>query len=211
MSGILILAAGGHAKVVADILLASGYSVAGYLDDDSSLWGQTRLGIPILGAMAAFDSYAPDGLVIGVGDNAARREITDRLGLVASDLLINAIHPAAVVARSVTLGRGVVIAAGAIVNPDTIIADGAIVNTGASVDHDCVVGAYAHVAPGARLAGGVRVGVGALVGIGSVAIPGASIGSWSTIGAGAAVVTDIPDACTAVGVPARVIEEMPRK
>jgi len=203
---ILILGAGGHAKVVADILLARGMAVTGYLDDDERQWGQSRLGIPVLGAMGSFPDYEPSGLVIGVGDNRARQSILHRLKLDGSDLLMNAIHPRATVSPHVELGRGVVIAAGAIINPGASVGDLVVVNTGASIDHDCVVDDLAHIAPGARLAGGVRVGLGTLVGIGAVAIPSISIGSWATIGAGAAVVADIPDGSTAVGVPAKVIK-----
>ncbi len=79
-------------------------------------------------------------------------------------------------------------------------------NTNAAVDHDCLIGDYAHVGPGVSLAGNVTVGEGAFLGIGSVAIMGSTIGRWSTVGAGAAVVHDIPDNVTAVGLPARIIK-----
>lgn len=207
MSDILILGAGGHAKVIADILRARGVPVMGFLDDEPSLWGQTRLGIPILGAMSSFADHHPGGLVVGIGDNGTRQSLARRFDLADSGLLVNAIHPTATVSPNVTLGRGVVIAAGAIVNVGTAIGDLVVINTGASIDHDCVIDECAHLAPGTRLAGGVRVGAGSLVGIGAVAIPNVSIGSWAVIGAGAAVVDTIPDNCTAVGVPASVIKQ----
>lgn len=203
MSGVIVIGAGGHAKVVADILLQHGVTVTGYLDDNPTTWAETPLGLPVLGATGDFQRYSPEGLVMGIGSNKTRREVVERLGEAAERLWCNAVHPRATLAPSVRLGRGVVIAAGAVINPDTVILDHAIVNTSASVDHDCMVGRFAHLAPGTRLAGGVTVGEGALLGVGSLYIPNLTIGAWAVVGAGAAVVRDVPAGVTARGVPAR--------
>lgn len=203
MSGILIIGAGGHGKVVADILLRLSMPVLGFLDDDPATWGTLRLDLSVLGAIDTFSDYFPEGLVMGIGSNTMRREIVRRLGSLAHELWLPAIHPEAVIAPSVSVGRGTVVAAGAVVNPDTYLGDHVIINTGATVDHDCHIGDFVHIAPGAHIAGGVHVGEGALLGIGSVAIPGATIGEWATVGAGAVVLEDIPDHVVAIGVPAR--------
>jgi sugar O-acyltransferase (sialic acid O-acetyltransferase NeuD family) len=202
MSGILIIGAGGHGKVVADILLCSGIKVLGFLDDDPATWQDTRLGLPVLGAIEDYQRFAPDGLTMGIGSNAARRQIVIRLSG-AESLWRNAIHPKAIVSPFARLGKGIVVAAGSVVNPDAVIGDNTILNTGATVDHDCVIGDYAHIAPGAHLSGGVRVGEGTLIGIGAAIAPGCSIGEWSVVGAGAVVVQDVPARVTAKGVPAR--------
>jgi sugar O-acyltransferase (sialic acid O-acetyltransferase NeuD family) len=203
MSGLLIVGAGGHAKVVADILLSQGANIIGFLDDDPSTWGGTRLGLPVLGGIDSYAGYSPDGLVMGVGSNMARKQVVERLGGEAGGLWRNAIHPKATVANSVRLGVGIVVAARAVVNPDSVLGDHVIINTGAIVDHDCTIGTYAHIAPGARLAGGVRVGEGTLIGIGASVIPLRALGGWAIVGAGAVVIDDIPDGVTAKGVPAR--------
>lgn len=203
MSGILIIGAGGHGKVVADILLRQSIAVLGFLDDDPAMWGTFRLGLPVLGAINTFSDYSPEGLVIGIGSNVMRREIVRRLGSLAYDLWQPAVHPEAVIAPSASIGRGTVIAAGAVVNPDTCLGDHVIINTGATVDHDCYIGDFVHIAPGAHMAGSVRISEGALLGIGSVAIPGSAIGEWATVGAGAVVLGNIPGHAIAVGVPAR--------
>jgi sugar O-acyltransferase (sialic acid O-acetyltransferase NeuD family) len=202
MSSILIIGAGGHGKVVADILLSGGSQVLGFLDDDPATWYTLRLGLPVLGPIDDYVRFAPDGLALGIGSNAARQQIIARMPE-AESLWRNAIHQSAIISPSAQIGRAVVIAAGAIVNPDAVIGDYAIVNTGATVDHDCVIGDYAHIAPGAHLSGGVRVGRGALVGVGAAVAPGCSIGNRSVVGAGAAVVRNVPDGVTAKGVPAR--------
>jgi sugar O-acyltransferase (sialic acid O-acetyltransferase NeuD family) len=203
VSGVLILGAGGHGKVIADILLAQGTEVLGFLDDTPAAQGTTRLGLPVLGPIDSLLDYHPSGLILGIGENRARKMIAERLGSAVQNLWCNAIHPRATISPFVHLGRGVVIAAHVAINPDTILGDHVIINTGATVDHDCRIGDYAHIAPGSHLAGTVTIGAGTLVGVGTAIIPGRSVGAWSVIGAGSVVVRDIGDGVTAKGVPAR--------
>jgi sugar O-acyltransferase (sialic acid O-acetyltransferase NeuD family) len=204
MNGVLILGAGGHAKVVADILLCQGTPVMGFLDDDPATWGALRLGLPVLGGIATYRVHLPGGLILGIGDIAARNALVERLGRDACDRWCNAIHPHATVAASVRVGHGVAVVARAVVNPDAILGDHSIVNTGATVDHDCTIGEHAHIGPGAHLGGSVRVGRGALIGIGASVTPGLTIGDGAVVGAGAVVVADVPPYVTVKGVPARL-------
>lgn len=196
---ILIIGAGGHAKVVADILQLQNIPVLGYLDDNPARWGTQVLGKPILASLDRYHEFDVEGMVIAVGDNHARKKIADQL----KAHWANAIHPRATVAPSAQLGKGVVIAAHAVVNPDAQIGDHVIINTGATVDHDCIIGDYAHIAPGVHLAGRVTVHAGALVGVGTAIIPQRIIGAWSVVGAGSVVIRDVPDNATVKGVPAR--------
>ena len=106
--------------------------------------------------------------------------------------LINAVHPAASVSASATLGRNVVIAARAVVCAEARVEDLAIINTAAVVDHECVIGRAAHVCPGAILAGRVHVGAGAFIGIGANVIQCLNVGANAIVGAGAVVLRDVP-------------------
>jgi sugar O-acyltransferase (sialic acid O-acetyltransferase NeuD family) len=201
MRAILVVGAGGHGKVVADILVRQGKTVAGFVDDDGNIRGQTRLDLPILGIISDHGHDDRYLLAPAIGANAARKTVAERIGS-AADRWVSAIHPSATISGSVSLGRGVVIAAGAVINPDAVIGDFTIINTGATVDHDCEIGPFCHIAPGVNLAGGVCVGEGTLIGVGANVIPYRSIGKWVVIGAGAAVTMDVPDYVAAVGVPA---------
>lgn len=205
---ILILGAGGHGKVVLDILRAAKeHNPVGFIDADRSLTGTTVNDLPVLGAPNVLSKLRGKarGAIVAIGDNHTRRSYAAMVrehGLEPA----NAIHPSAVVSPSARVGRNVVICAGAVVCVDATIADSVIVNTSGVVDHECEVGEAVHVCPGALLAGRVRVGAEALIGMGAKVIQCLSIGEGATIGAGAVVIEDIPAGATAVGVPARVIK-----
>lgn len=201
---VIIIGAGGHAKVAADIFRLVGSPVLGYLDDDPAKIGVNLLGYPVLGALQTASAYPDAAFIIGIGANQTRYMLAQRL--TASGVRwASAVHPRAVIAESVTVGAGVLIAAQGAINPDTTIGDHVIINTGATVDHDCSIGDYVHVAPGTHLAGGVKVGAGTLIGVGSVITPYVTIGSGVVIGAGSVITKDIPDHVTVVGVPGRTI------
>jgi len=202
--GVLILGAGGHGKVVADILQCQGIRVRGFLDDDPALWGTRQSGLSVFGPIDTYTQHGPGDLIVGVGSIAVRQEIVRRLGWRAHARWCNAIHPRAIIAASARLGPGTMVAAGAVVNSDVVLGEHVIVNTGATVDHDCVIGDFAHIAPGVHLAGGVRIGRETLIGIGVTVIPQRCVGDVTVVGAGSVVIEDIPDGVTAAGVPARI-------
>lgn len=196
---LLIIGAGGHAKVVASAAVEFGWEIAGIVDESGEC--TELMGLPVL---RSTDGIEADGFVVAIGDNKLRAE---RFAHYLSAGLTPAavFHPDAIIDASATIGAGTVVFAGVVVNAEANIGENVILNTGCTVDHDCVIGAHAHIGPGASLCGGVRIGEGTLVGVGSCAIPRSSIGSWSIVGAGSAVISDIGDGVVAAGSPARVL------
>lgn len=198
---VVIVGAGGHAKVVAATVEAAGGQVIQILDDDSSRWGASILGHVVRGPVTREMVPADAVVVLAIGSNEARRALAERLPVTFGRV----IHPTAVVHPSVTIGEGTVVFAGAVIQPDTIIGRHSIINTSSSIDHDGAIGSFVHIAPGAHLAGMVTVGDGALVGVGSSVIPRMTIGAWSTVGAGSAVVRAVADGAVVAGCPARIL------
>ncbi len=208
----VIIGAGGHGKVVLDILRAAGmYRPMGFIDADPSLAGCSVGGLPVLGPANQLSKLRQQKVkraIVAIGDNAVRRSYATRL-LEDGFELINAIHPTAVVSTSATVGRNVVIAAGAVVCTEVKLADSVIINTSAVVDHECEIGEAVHVAPMAALAGRVRVEAEAFIGMGARIIQCLTIGQRAVIGAGAVVLVDVAAGATVVGVPARVVKIVP--
>ena len=207
---VLIVGAGGHAQVVADILLRmqeAGDDIVplGYLDDNPALVGQRPLDLPVLGPTADVATLPHDALVIAIGDNRTRQRLFAALRE-RGERFLAAQHPSAIVAPGVEIGPGSVVCAGVVVNTGSAIGANAILNTSCSVDHHNRVGAHAHIAPGVHLGGEVTVGEGAFLGIGTSVIPRRQIGAWAVVGAGSVVTKDIPPFSAAVGVPARIID-----
>lgn len=204
--GVWIIGAGGHAKVVIATLQAAKITPRGIFDDDPVHKGRSLFGVPILGPLPSVSSFAPEDrqVVIAIGANGSRKKIAEKnTGL----NWMSVIHPAAIVHNSASIGAGTVIFAGCVIQPDTKIGSHVILNTGAQVDHDGRVGDYCHIAPGCALAGNVTLGEGTFIGVGASIGPGWHVGAWTTIGAGATVTCDIPPGVTAVGVPARALDQ----
>jgi len=203
---LLVVGAGGHAKVVIDAAEAAGHTIAGVVGTSSD--APEILGHPVV---RSAEGVTADGFMIAIGDNATRaRYFAEYAAAGLAPAIV--VHPSVIVGTDVELGGGTFVAAGVIINTGARVGADTILNTGCTVDHDCVIGEHSHIGPQAALCGGVTLGEGVLLGVGSCASPSSSVGAWSVVGAGAAIVGELPGRAVCVGVPARVvrpIEEPP--
>jgi sugar O-acyltransferase (sialic acid O-acetyltransferase NeuD family) len=204
---ILVIGAGGHARVLADCLCRLALPVMGFLDTDSTLHGRRIAGFPVIGDDDILRDHLPASvtLVNGVGSvdiPLRRRAVFERLA--ATGYAFRAVvDAAAFVAGEVALGDGAQIMAGALVQTGARIGANVIVNTGAIVEHDCEIEDHCHIATGARLSGSVHVGAGCHIGAGATVIQGVRIGAGALIAAGAVVVRDVQPGQRVRGVPAQ--------
>ncbi len=210
MTALLILGAGGHARVLAETAHLTGrFSRIAFLDDahqdcSDSL---TLLEWPVLGplSLASQPEIAQEfsAALVGIGNCSTRMLWLEQLTSLGYESL-SLIHPRAFISRSAHIGPGTVVFAQVAVQAQAHIGTGVILNTGCIVDHDVEIEDGVHICPGAHLAGGVHVGKRSWIGIGASVIQQVRIGTDVTVGAGAAVIQDLPDGVTAVGVPARI-------
>ena len=183
------------------------WEVLGYVDI-SDACGDVSVGghvYPYLGDdQFLLDRTEDTNVVISVGNSLVRKKIAERLmgnphikfpNLILSDTRICA---------DVKMGQGNVISMDCRISTNVCMGDFVFLNIGAVVCHDGRVGDYVTLSPDVRLAGAVTVGNESELGMGTRVIQGISIGSKVITGAGSVVVRDLPDDCTAIGVPAKV-------
>ena len=213
-SKVVIIGAGGHARVLLAALAAQGLRPQGCiaLTSPASPWPSE---VVYLGSDAVLDTLDPRDTTIvnGVGSvasSAARRRIFEDAKQKGFGVL-TVIHPSAYVAPDVVLGDGAQIMAAAVVQTGCTVGSNTLINTGAVLDHDCHVGAHCHIATGAALSGGVRLDDSVHVGTGAAIIQGVQLGSGSIVAAGAAIVDDVAAGAKVGGVPARPIAIQPER
>lgn len=193
---VVIIGAGGHARVVIDTLRRLQRSIHGVLDPALAP-GTLAHGALVLGdddwlSGAHIEDFE---LVNGLGLLPSRPSLRMQSFVRAKAMgfgFASVVHPGAIFADEVWIEEGAQIMAGAVLQPGVTVGPNALVNTRVTLDHDCLVGAHAHIGPGAVLCGEVKVGVRAFVGAGAVIIQGVSIGAGAQIAAGATVTRDIP-------------------
>ena len=206
---VIILAAGGHGRVLLDALRRiGGHDVRGFSDAKRDLRQRQIGGLPVIcNDIELLDRFGPNDvdLVNGIGmlkPGGSRAEVFERFRELGYRFL-SVVHPNACVGDDVQLGEGVQILAGAVIQTGARIGDNVLINSAAVVEHDCIVSAHVHLATRAVLCGAVQVGARTHVGAGSTVIQGMQIGMDVMLGAGSVVTTPLRDGAKAFGVPAR--------
>lgn len=207
----IIIGAGGHGKVIADILsLDNNIECIGFIDDNKDKQGKKIIyGLRVIGKLSQIEEKVPKEIkcICAIGHNYFRRKIFNKLTDKGYDF-INAIHPTAYISKDAKLGKGISICGHAFVGPGSILGNNIIVNTSASIDHDNIIKNHAQITPGVHLGGDVTIGENVMIGLGANVIQKINIGEYSLIGAGAVVVKDIPPKSLCVGIPAKQIKEL---
>jgi sugar O-acyltransferase (sialic acid O-acetyltransferase NeuD family) len=188
---LVLIGAGGHAKVVLALARALGREVVGVCDPVLAREGASKWrDVPVLGDDDALASLSPQDIELanGIGQLPRGPHIRKRLHELHTGRGFRfpaLIHPSAIVDPSVAVEAGAQIMAGAVLQADVVVGESSIVNTGAQLDHDCVIGRHAHIAPGVVLCGGVTVRNLAFLGAACIVLPQLVIGERCMIAAGA--------------------------
>lgn len=197
---LVIIGAGGHGRVCAEIAELCGYKEILFLDDnDSSVVKVSGKTSDISRFTEGYDFF------VGIGNNNVRSRLSDYVQK-NGGIFARLIHPAAVISKNAHIEDGVAIMGGVVINTGAVIKKGAVINTCASVDHDCTVGEFAHISVGSHLAGTVKIGELSFIGAGATVINNINICENCVIGAGAVVTSDIDESGVYVGVPARILK-----
>ena len=204
---VVIIGAGGHAKVIADIIKKSGDTIVGFLDDNKKIGEHIILNYKVIGNLAdriSISKSNPDyEFIIAIGDNKKIKEISQLFKL----KFYTAIHPSAQIGLSVEIQEGTTIMANTCINPLAKIGKHCIINTGSIIEHDNVVEDFVHISPNVTLCGTVKVGALTHIGAGVTVKNNIDICGNCIIGAGAVVVKNIEEEGIYVGVPAERMEK----
>lgn len=202
---VVIIGAGGHGKVIADIIEKSGDNVVGFLDDNIEIGQKIIANYTVLGKIAECKNMQSENkslyFIIAIGDNHIRKEIYKKYEL----NYYTAIHPSSNIGFDVIIKEGTVVMANTCINSNTIIGKNCIINTGAIIEHDNHIESYVHVSPNATLCGTVKIGAFTHIGAGTVIKNNIEITDDCVIGAGAVVVKNVEEKGIYVGVPAKLI------
>lgn len=206
---VVIIGAGGHSKVIADVIIKSQDVVLGFLDDnipiDTVIIKENNLKVlgKIENLLKIQEQNTDIEFVIGIGNNKVRKTIAEKYPNLN---YYTAIHPSSKIALDVEIGDGTVIMANTCINTSTNIGKHCIINTGAIIEHNNNIKDYVHISPNATLCGTVNVGELTHIGAGATIKNNTNICNNCIIGCGAVVIKDIEKEGTYVGVPAKKIK-----
>jgi len=206
INNLAIVGSGGFAKEVEWLVkrinqVRKSWNILGFIDktegaqeiigDDSFILGsQERLAV-----------------AIGIGNAGIREALYTSYCQNPNIWFPNLIDPASIVSREICMGIGNIICANSVFTVNINLGNFNIINLSSTIGHDVQIGNYNTVNPGTNISGNVTIGNRTELGTGVKVIQGKNIGNDAIIGAGSVVISDVPEQCTMVGVPAKVIKQ----
>ncbi len=212
MKKIYIVGAGGFGREVAWLierinLVTPQWSLQGFLDDDVLKHGTKEGKYTVLGGCDYLDQETEDAWVVcAIGRACVREKVVEKISCYKHIKFATLIDPSVLFSDSVVIGEGSIICAGTILTVDIRVGKYVIINLDCTVGHDTVIADYVTICPSVNVSGYATVEQGAELGTGVQVIQGRRIGKGTILGAGAVVVRDLPEKCTAVGVPAKPVK-----
>ncbi len=210
---IVVIGAGGHAKVVISTLQACGSAILGFTNTSSEI--SSILGVPFIGSDQKIEEYNPKEILLAIGigsikSNNNRKRIFELWKNKNYSFAI-IIHPSAIIDNNSEISEGAQILMGTTIQTGVKIKENCIINTKSSIDHDSIIHSHSHISPGATICGNVIIGTSCHIGASATIIQNIQIGEQSTIGAGAVVIKHAEKNGILAGVPAKYISNIFRE
>lgn len=212
MKDLIIVGASGFGREVAWLVerintVEPTWNLIGFLDDNESIQGTLINGYRVIGNTNEVNNYPDACFSCAVGSSRQREKIVEKMKGINPDILFGTlIDPSVILSDFVTVGEGTIVCAHSIVTVNISIGNHVIINLNCTIGHDAIIQDFATLYPGVNVSGATNIGHAAELGTGMQIIQGKRIGDYSIVGAGAVVVDDIPDKCTAVGNPTKPIK-----
>lgn len=212
MKDLIIFGASGFGREVAWVVERINknnptWNLLGFIDDDDSIQDSSINGYKVLGKTEVAKEYPDVFFVCAVGASMIREKIIKNLKSVNPNIkFATLIDPSVELSDFVTIGEGTIICAHTIITVNINIGKHVIINLDCTIGHDAILNDYVTLYPSVNVSGITNIGYAVELGTGMQIIQGKSIGNYSIVGAGAVVVNDLPEKCTAVGCPAKAIK-----
>jgi sugar O-acyltransferase (sialic acid O-acetyltransferase NeuD family) len=212
MKDLIIIGASGFGREVAWLVerinkTEPTWNLIGFMDDDESIKGKEINGYKVLGKTTDVAAYPDTYFVCAVGASRTRENIIYKVKEVNPAIKFGTvIDPSVEKSELLTVGEGTIICAHTIITVNISIGNHVIVNLDCTIGHDAILNDFVTLYPSVNVSGNTSIGHAVELGTGMQIIQGKTIGEYSIVGAGAVVVKDIPEKCTAVGSPAKPIK-----
>ena len=220
MENIIVVGSSGQGKVLIDAIEninkdstenQGKYYIVGLIDDfrreGEKIWDYQILG-KIEDLPRLIQEYSARSIVIGIGDNFARRNISDKIKeLCPTAVFPPIVHPGAIIGRAVSIGEGTFISAGVVLSHSATIGKFCMLNIKAVVGHDSVMEDFSSIAALSVFGAYGRLGFGSAISMGVTILARTNIGEHTVVGVGSIVTKDIPPYVVSYGAPAKAIRD----
>lgn len=210
---VVLLGAGGGTGEVISLIRhsqsqgACTWDLVGILDDDESLRGQTRYGLPVLGTLDHARELPDVRFLSGIANShtpSIRLRVAARMAFDESRWM-TFISPLAFIADTGRVGVGSIVYPGAVVSSDASVGRHCVVYYQSIVHHHSTVDDGCCIAAAVSIAGFTHVGKGCYLGMGAKVKDRITIGDGALVGVGSVVIANVPPGQKVAGVPARAI------
>jgi sugar O-acyltransferase (sialic acid O-acetyltransferase NeuD family) len=207
---VIIFGANYLGRAAKEIFDRNGNVVYGFLDDNKSLHGTEVDNVSVLG------STDDDGFLkligkkcdafIAIDDNKLRKHVVKMLNDDRHMQPVNAIHPTAGIAASVSMGHGNFCDAGMQAGAGAVIGNHCIINANAVLGAETKTGHFVQIGAASIINPGAVIEDEAFIGSGVVVVSGITIGKGARVGAGSVVISAVKAGETVFGNPAAKIK-----
>src|SRR5690625_603960 len=145
MAKLILIGAGGHSKVIRDIISEMN-NIELYALLDDSFKGIYEIDGVIQSNTNFIETIDRDEYVycIAIGNNVIRKTLFEKFQIPV-ERYAKLIHPSAIVSHSAKIGYGTVVMPNVVVNADSVIGNHCILNTGSVVEHDNKLEDFTHI------------------------------------------------------------------
>lgn len=205
---IFIIGAGTYGEAMYELAEHTGYTIAGFFDEDERKIGQSVMDSLVVGKFSTLPTKYMKGrkFIVAIGDNEIRTNLMEFINSHGGDTP-TLIHSSAIISPTAQIGKGVYIQANATIWTKVVIGDYCIISPGVVIAHHTKVCNGCLISTLSGVGASINIGHKVFIGMGSTIVTGVTyLGENTTIGAGAVVLKDVDKNSVYAGVPAKKIK-----